>query len=829
MKKGIFICDPDQTRREPSNPWQGIKVYNSFDLELPQREGIATFKKTFSPKAPKKEIKSAKVRATALGIFDMYINGNRIGEKTENGMIYDELKPGWTDYRFRVFEFEYDITSFIKTENTFVSTVSAGWWNGGISCGFYGFKKNAFCGEIEIVYKDGTSEIFASDSSWESAICGPVLTADIWDGEYYDSRIPHPALSPESHAWQICEEFSDFSDGRIEIMPASDRIRAKTYAERRPISAVVHRGSVKNGNPLGKIRIISKKVGGGCESVLLKRGQRIILDMGQNMVGVPEITVRASKGTKITGVFAEFLNDSGDEARGNDGPEGSLYIKNYRSALSRMVYVASGKKSETYSPKNTFYGFRYLELSADANIRIFGVRGIVLGSDMRETAGFECDNPEINKLWSNIIWGMRGNYLSVPTDCPQRDERLGWTGDTQVFCGAGSYLADVRAFLGKWLLDLSDSQRGYDGAYCDVAPRVFTKPGANTAWADAGIIVTHRLYLTYNDIDIVARQYDSMEKYMKHLENYGLEGPNIAYGDWLNYEITDKRYIAVCYYKHDADIMAQFSELLGKTDRCEYYRELSDRIKAHFADNYIEKGRLTQTTQTSYLLALAFGMLDEDAQEETKALLREKIESNDYTLSTGFVGTGLLNQTLAKFGMNDLSYSLLLQTKDPSWLYSVRQGATTVWERWNSYTHEKGFGNVGMNSFNHYSYGAVAEWIMAYALGIRPDENAPGYKHFILSPEPDTREFIPEGQKRICKMSGWYDSPVGKIESAWENTDGNIVYRFTIPEGTAATVTLPLKNKTLRINGIDFKPSELGKVENGKITFELGAGAYTVF
>ena len=843
MKKGIFIKHPTKQNPSYEHAWKHRAYYNSKDIPLEPGEGIVLIRKDFSPVlktgSVKKDIAGVTLRAAALGMFDLFLNGERIGTNENGTTVYDELKPGWTDYRFRTFEFEYDVTGLVKKNNTFVALVSPGWWSGRISFGFYGFRPCGFCGEIEINYKDGTSEIIASDTDWQTSVGGPILTADIWNGEYYDSRIPHPAKEPDAHEWINAVAFNDFaegSDGAIALVPLADRIRAKTALERRPLSATVHSGTVKNGSDFGKIKVISCKVGDGCEVTVLKKGQRIILDMGQNMVGKPEITIHAARGTKIECCFAEFLNDTGIESRGNDGPEGSMYMKNYRTALARAVYVASGKKSETYTPTHAFYGFRYVELNADANIRIFGVRGIVLGSEMKETASFECDNAEVNKLWSNVVWGMRGNYLSIPTDCPQRDERLGWTGDTQIFVGAGSYLANVDNFLSKWLTDASDSQRGFEGAYCDVIPRVFPGHNANAAWGDAGLVVPYRLWLMYNDTDIVARQYDSMEYYMQHLERYGLEGPNTAYGDWLNYDVTDKRYIAVCYYKHDADLMVKFSEILGKTDRAEYYRGLSDKIKAHFAEKYTTDGKLNSdmTTQTCYLLALAFNMLADESRAEAIKALEKKIKDNDCTLSTGFVGTGILNQTLSEVGLDGVAYSLLLCTRDPSWLYSVKQGATTVWERWNSYTLEKGFGNVGMNSFNHYAYGAVAEWLMASVAGIRPDAECPGFKHFILAPVPDSREDgeIPAGQDRIRFVKASFDSPEGLIKSEWEFIDGKPVYKFTVPAGTGATVTLPFKGltakSTVTLNGIKFVASKLGTVSDGNITFEVTAGTYEV-
>ena len=423
---------------------------------------------------------------------------------------------------------------------------------------------------------------------------------------------------------------------------------------------------------------------------------------------------------------------------------------------------------------------------------------------------------------------MKGNYLSIPTDCPQRDERLGWTGDTQIFCSAASYIADTYAFLRKWLGDARDSQYGFDGEYCDVIPRIFDKGhGANAAWGDAGLIVTHRMWLFYGNDGIIKENYSAMEEYMDCLTRYGLEGPNTAYGDWLNYEITDKRYIAVCYYYYDACLMELFSRVLGKADREEHYRKLKEDILAHYFEKYVAGGEITEKTQTGYILPLAFDMIEGELYEKTVKLLEKKIVDNNYTLSTGFVGTGILNQTLAKVGLNDLAYSLLLQTNDPSWLYSVRQGATTVWERWNSYTHETGFGNVSMNSFNHYAYGAVAEWMYANMAGIRPDPDAPGFNgSCILAPMPDTRDVIPEGQKRITMASASYKG----ITSRWEYENGEFVWSCTIPDGKAK-IEFPLLNgrKDVEINGVKFTAKELfGVISGKKMTFILPAGEYII-
>ncbi len=832
MKYGKFITMPGLSGNPSEHPWHNMdRKFNGYNRKLEPGKGILNVRCDFVPD-PAKELKSVRVRATALGLFDMFINGARISSDGEGGDA-EELKPYWTDYRHRVFEFEYDITSLVAEENVFVAEVSPGWWTGRISFGFYGFKPMAFCGEIEIEYADGTHEVHSSGEDWKTAVCGPVLRADIWDGEYYDATIPEPSINPDAHEWTNAVLFDGFEG---EIVPAEGpEIHSIPELMQDPKSAVIHEGTIDDGSPLGAIKTVSKKTGSGCEVCRLTKGQALILDFGQNMVGRPMLFLKAKRGTKIEVFFAEMLNDSGDPERGNDGPRGSMYIKNYRTALARLVYIAAGtNEPELYFPTHTFFGFRYIEIRTEGSVDIMGVMGDVLRSDIRETGDFFCDNPEVNKLYSNIVWGMRGNYLSAPTDCPQRDERLGWTGDTQVFSGAASYIADIDGFMHKWLCDARHSQDGYDGAYCDVIPRVFTGHGGNAEWGDAGIIVPDRLWNMYGDKDILAEHYDSMEYYMQYLSQFDLEGPNTAYGDWLNYDVTDKRYIAVAVYAYDATLMAKFSEILGKPDRAAYYKDLFAKIKAHWEDRYIKDGNLTIDTQTGYLLALRYDLVEGERRAAFVKKLEEKIKTNNYTLSTGFVGTGVLNQTLSQVGLDKLAYSLLLQTADPSWLYSVRQGATTIWERWNSYTLAGGFGDVGMNSFNHYAYGAVAEWLYADMCGIKPDPEFTGFEHFILRPTPDMREDgeIPEGQKRINMAHASYAAVCcqngDSIESGWERVNGALVYTFVIPDGLSARVELIAGNR-MKVNSLEMTAEELGGSEcGGRFVFELGSGNYTI-
>lgn len=804
MDNQMWITHPHHEPPAPRNDW--LTFYNSRELPLKPQKGILNVKKAFSLRAP---VKRASVISSALGIYRLYVNGQRVSN--------DELKPGWTDYCHRVLSYEYDITDLLQARNTLLAEVASGWWSGYVSYGTYGYKNLAFAAEITIEYTDGTQEVIKTDDSWQAMVGGPTRYADIWDGQYYDATLPHPAKDPGAYVWDPAVPFTGFS-GRIEPNTA-EPVRVRRHLSRIPESARLYEGTVDNGSDFGAVKVVQKICGKGCEAMSIQKGQCLVLDFGQEIVGWPSITVSGKTGTELEVFFGEMLNDSGLESRGNDGPEGSLYIKNYRAALARYVVKLAGQDPEIHTPSLTFYGFRYIELRSTEDVEILAVEGLVLGSNLKETGTFSCDNEEVNRLYSNIVWGMRGNYLSVPTDCPQRNERLGWTGDTQIFCGAASYLADVRAFLGNWLADCRNSQQDLDGAYADIVPRSAVLPeGGSAAWADAGILVPFQLYKMYGDRSLIQEHYSSMEAYMHYLERNGLSGPNPTFGDWLNYDHTDNAYVSVCYYAYDLSCMIFFSELLEKSSRTEHYRSLRDQVVAHWQKTYVQDGLLTVNTQTAYLLPLAFDMVPQALLEPFKTQLRALIESNDCTLSTGFVGTGILCQTLEKLGMSDLCYGLLLQTRDPSWLYSVRQGATTIWERWNSYTLERGFGDVNMNSFNHYSYGAVAEWLYSGMCGILPDVHHPGFSRFFLQPTPDI------WQRRITQAKAAYHCLHGIIESSWKLADDGCAYDFVIPEGTCAQVRL-LSGKTLTVNHLPMSC----KMENGRFCFRLEPGRYHIF
>ena len=802
-------------------------------------EGLPAFRYRFRcPEAPV----GALIEASALGIFELYCNGERVGYPSESGTVYDELKPGFTDYRIRVESYCYDLTPYLREENTLVAVVAPGWWAGRISFGVFGLQKPAFVARLTLTYPGGEQTAIRTGEDWECAVVGPVLFADLYDGETIDARLPAPDAPGERYDWRGAALFSYSGEVSLKADPP---VRLRPDLTRRPVSAVLYRKIRQGGSDFGAIVPRMKRVGENAECVTLYPGDHLILDMGQNMVGRPAVSLSAESGTTMTVRVSEMLNDSGSKARGNDGPAGSLYLANYRTAHALIGYTAAGGSGEVCEPRYTFYGFRYLELEVSERTEILRVEGHILTSAIPETGTLETDNAEVNRFFSNVVWGRRGNYLGIPTDCPQRDERLGWSGDTQIFGGTAAYLADIRAFMRKWLRDAADSQESLAGAYGDVIPHVLGEEnGGNAGWGDAGIMVPEVLLRMYGDTAVIREQYPSMERYMEFLARYGGDGGGRTfYGDWLAYEPTEKPYIALVYYANDARLMAKYARILSERagdfydGRAKHYEALFRHLQEVWREKYLTENALREPTQTACLLALRFGLAEGDAAREISSQLLRNLREHDSTLTTGFLGTGILAQTLSEIGEDNMAYSLLLQTKDPSWLYSVRQGATTVWERWNSYTRERGFGDVNMNSFNHYAYGAVVEWLFASAAGIRPDPDSPGFTHLILAPKPDTRRGaeLPAGQTPIRRLCASYDSIHGRVESAWEYEGETFVWRFTVPAEITATVYFPCltagvpdpARNTVTLNGVQYTVGELcGEKKGNTLIFELPSGRY---
>jgi alpha-L-rhamnosidase len=757
-----------------------------------------------------KAIKSARIYSSALGIYDLFINGQRVGTPQADGTtVYDELKPGWTDYRKTVFYSTYDITNLlVNGQNAVGAEVTSGWFNGNIAHNEYGNHPLAFIAKIRIEYTDGTTEtIVTNTAGWKASTHSPVRMADIYNGETYDARKESAWTSAgfDDSEWSATA-VNDYFKGEM-LAFVGQPVQVRPSLEQTPETITVYNGIKSTSATFGEINIVRTVT--GAESISLRKGETVLYDFGQNMVGWIKFKVKGERGTKMQARFAEMLNDSGERSRGNDNAKGTLYLENLRSAKATLNYILKGDaQGETFNPTMTFFGFRYCGITASADMTIETIQGEVVGNVNEENATFSTNNELVNKLYNNVIWGQRGNFLSVPTDCPQRDERLGWMGDTQIFSRAATYNADVVSFFRKWAKDVRDSQQP-DGTYPSVVPDNWNVGYGRTAWAEAGIIVPWNVYLMYGDEEILSRQYESMERFMAWMATqkagaYLYNGGDTQYGDWLAYENTDARLISVCYYAYVARLMTKISNALSRSANDVYaqkaagYQTLYDNIKAEFQTRYTSSrtGMLTVNSQTAYLLALQNDLFatPEKTQEAVNHLV-EKIKTNGNKLSTGFVGTGILNQTLSEYGATGMAYNLLLQRGNPSWLYSVDQGATTIWERWNSYTLASGFGDPGMNSFNHYSYGAVSEWMFRYMAGIEADENNPAFRHFILQPVPDTRD-VPVGE-RITRVEATFGSYYGTIKSRWEQkTDGNFTYSFTVPANTTARLYI------LKVNGI---------------------------
>ena len=766
-----------------------------------------------------KKVVSAKWMTTGLGIYELYVNGSPIGKEF--------LKPGFTHYAKTKRSFTYDITDAFKkgknAENTFSVQVTPGWWADKIVTpgghdGMIG-RKTAFRGVLELTYSDGSKKLFGTNlKDWKAGTAGPVKHAAIFDGESYDAReLPgYECIGKLT----VPEENLEFKG---EILPSNG---AEVYLRRdlalKPIQAYVWKDvEGANDKEFGKV-VIDRKYSKG-ETITLHPGETLVVDFGQNAAAVPCFTFKASAGTSLTCLPAELLNDgNGARSRGMDGPEGSCHRTNLRmhgNAIRLNYTFATTKDFATYYPHCTFFGYRYISVTATDVVVLKKIESIPVTSIAKnlETGSIITGNNDINKLISNTIWGQRSNYLSVPTDCPQRNERLGWTADTQVFAETGSFFANVSDFFHKWTRDLRDTQSAL-GGFPGVAP--YGQYGASDGemmrlgWADAGIIVPWTIWKQYADNQIVEENWDAMDKFMTHIYEtkydhvtLSRENGNYQWADWLSYEplescgggINDRNgrkpeaivywnYLGACYWAIDAGMMRDMAVATGRN--ATPYQTMLEEAKVYLKENFLTdngefKLEILNTMQTPALFALKNKLVEGDAKERMIARLKENFKEHGNCLQTGFLGTSILMQTLTENGMADIAYELLFQRKNPSWLYSVDNGATTIWERWNSYTLENGMGPSGMNSFNHYAYGCVCQWLWEVAAGICADTNSPGFKHIVMKPIPD---------KRLGSLKAEYQSAVGLIKSEWRYEGDNWIWHFTIPEGVTATVTLPYQN-----------------------------------
>ena len=763
-----------------------------------------------------KAVKRARLYATARGAYWFYINGQRVGD--------GYLNPGWTDFRHRIMYNTYDVTQMLRQGNNALGIeLGHGWfcddfgWAGAMWGDQYGYKPSALA-MIKVEYTDGTNETFVTDNTWKVYNGGPLYVNNLYHGVIYDAR-------REVDGWKE-PGFNDAAWEKVAILPpppASTEIQGYVGLE------------IKN-----NITLTAKK--------MTRIGNRFIYDMGQNFAGVPRLkNMKGRKGQTITIHFAEMLypetvpeNPRAPLTREHyERNKGQMYMDNYRSAISTDYYTFRGApEGETFEPPFTQHGYRYVSIDGlDEPLPLEDVEGIVLESVGEQISRYETSNADINQLFNNIVWGQRGNFLAVPTDCPQRDERLGWTGDANVFCRTSTYNMMTGPFFNRWFYTLRDqkSDNGDVGGYYpslggtkEGAPRSGFERGCG--WSDVTITVPWEMYQQYGDLGFVERHYGAMKDYMKFLESQAKDYiyPDAFYwGDWLAPVPTNISMLSTAYFGYDARLMREMAKALGKTDDAVYYDKLYRNISRAFCNYFFDsegytiegnhEGTPRMDTQTSYLLPLAFLELPEDLQQKAVKHLLEAIKRSNYHLQTGFLGTPLLCNVLSNFGHNDIAYKLYTQTEYPSWLFPVKQGATTMWERWNSYTIKEGFGEVSMNSFNHYAYGAIEEWIMSHNLGIQRDENRPGYKHILMQPKiDDTFSFV----------KGGFRSVYGDISSAWEIKPSGTEIEFTIPANTTATFTLPVSS----MDNLKLKKGKKGvsskSFDDGKAVYELKSGTY---
>ncbi len=723
-------------------------------------------------------VRRAVVYASALGLYELHINGKRIGE--------DYFTPGWTDYTKRVYYQTYEVTDLIKNGSNAIGAVLAdGWYAGYLGFGkkreHYGSKPRLFV-QLEIEYENGHIQKVVTDKTWKAGY-GPILESDFLMGEFYDGRKEMPG-------WDTAG-FDDSSWAAAAVTESSEGI-----------------GIVQSypGETVKKIiEIKPKKLTEPKEGVY-------VFDMGQNFAGWVRLKVNGKAGTKVVLRFAEMLN-----------PDGTIYTENLRAARCTDTYILKGAGKELWEPHFTFHGFRYVEVTGyPGKPGIDAVTGVVVHSAIPMAGSFECSSPMINQLYSNIVWSQRGNFIELPTDCPQRDERLGWTGDAQIFIRTATYNMDVSAFFTKWLVDLEDAQSD-EGGFPDVAPRKVAMGDGTAAWGDAGVICPWTIYEVYGDKRVIEKHYESMTKWIGYLKKNSkdLLRPAKGYGDWVSIASdTPKDVIATAYFAYSTRLVSKVAAVLGKDEDADEYEELFEQIKSAFNKAYVsEDGRIKGQTQTCYLLGLYFDLLPEDKRESATQHLIEAIRKKDWHLSTGFVGLSYLVPTLADTGHLDIAYRLLNNDTFPSWGYSIKNGATTIWERWDGWTEEKGFQTPGMNSFNHYAFGSIGRWLFGSVAGI--DTDGAGYKRIIIRPRPG-------GGLDYAKAS--YKSINGTIVSDWKIKGGRFTLNVTIPTNTTATVYVPAGDIENVTEGgkpaVKAEAVSLLRMEDDRAVFTVGSGNY---
>jgi len=698
-------------------------------------------------------VASARAYVTAHGLYEMEINGKRVGN--------DVLAPGWTSYDERLQYQTYDVTDLVQRgANAVGVTLGDGWYRGRLAWekrrNTYG-KDVALLAQIVVRYTDGREQVIGTDERWKVAT-GPIVASDIYNGESYDARLERAGWSKAGYA------DADWKPARVASYPLKNLVA--------PL-----------GPPIRRIEELKPK------AVLKTPAGETVFDMGQNMVGWVRLRVRGPGGTTVRLHHAEVLDK-----------QGNFYTANLRTAQQADAYTLRGDGEETFEPHFTFHGFRYVKVEGfPGTPGTNAVTGIVVHSDMPRTGSFATSDSMLNQLYHNIVWGQKGNFVGVPTDCPQRDERLGWTGDAQVFSRTAAFNFDVAGFFTSWLRDLAADQRE-NGSLPDVIPDVLSRKSttartSSSGWGDATVIVPWTMYLAYGDTRLLERQYPSMRAYVEYQRKTAgdklLWNTGWHYGDWLAFATTradypgattDKDLIATAFYAHSTDLLARSAKVLGKTEDARVYHDLFERIRAAWTKEYVTaSGRLSSNTQTAYALALEFGLLPEARRDDAGVRLAADVRTAGH-LTTGFLGTPYLTDALTQTGHLAEAYRLLLNKRYPSWLYPITQGATTIWERWDGQKPDSSFQDISMNSFNHYAYGAIGDWMVRTVAGLDLDESQPGYRHMLVAPQPGGGLTSARAELR---------TPYGSAVSGWSLAGGRMRVTVRVPPNARATVRLP--------------------------------------
>ncbi|QJD82789.1 glycoside hydrolase family 78 protein [Cohnella herbarum] len=753
------------------------------DEELP--EEIDYLRKEFRSR---ETLTSARIYATALGVYKLYVNGQPADDAV--------LTPGWTSYRKRLQYQTFDVTELIQEENNAIGVMLGnGWYAGDLGWmdgrRFYG-NRRALLLQLHLTYEDGSEEIVRSDESWTSG-SGALRMSELYHGEVYDARL-------EQDDWHR----PGFSARGWRSVRLTNELHGTLVAQQ--------------GEP---VRIIQQLEPA---SIFTTPRGEVVLDIGQNLVGWMRFKIESDAGKTIIVRHAEVLD-----------ADGNFHTANLRTAKQTIHYICKGGGEETYEPIFSFQGFRYVHVEGLTAEEAAGrFTACVLHTDMEHTGAFRSSDPLLNQLQSNIVWGQKGNFLEVPTDCPQRDERLGWTGDAQAFVRTAAYNFNVAPFFAKWLKDLAADQRP-DGGVPHVVPDLPFCGYDSSAWSDAAVIVPWTMYLCYGDKRLLETQYESMRSWVEFIRAQGsdeyLWNTGFHFGDWLALDgpgdqvagATTKELIATAFYAYSTGLLAEAAEALGKSDDLRTYANLRTKIGEAFRREFVTpSGRVACPTQTAYALALMFDLLEEKDRPRTAQMLADHIRESGEQLTTGFIGTPYLCHVLTRFGYNDLAYRLALRREYPSWLYSVTQGATTIWEHWDGIKQDGSFWKDEMNSFNHYAFGAIGDWLYRVVAGIDTDPSGPGYKKIVIKPQ------IGEG---LTEAEAVYQSLYGEIRSAWLlETGDRMQVVVKVPPNTTAEVWLPnAEPESIRESGLTIERVEgiltVDSIETD-VRLVIGSGTY---